>query len=360
MSNICFLINNISRGAGTERMTTMLANELCKNHNIYIYSCREGYTTEFFVKDEVKVVALGGEQVSNPITRKVYIRKKLANLFAEQEIDIAIAVDLDMCLYFYSLKGCIKRLGIKTVGWEHFNYYYHQGLKGLTVKHIATNFCDALIVLGLNDFKTYKDKVKRIKNIQYIYNPLAVSIEEKKIEEKIVLSVGRLEVQKGFDLLLNAWCVVEKECPDWKLKIVGSGSQQELLIKIIEDNKLKNVEMIPYTNNIEDYYEKAGVYVLSSRFEGFVLVLLEAQAKGLPVVSFNCPEGPKEIIQDGVNGYLVENGNVEELASRIIELINDEDKRRSFSKHSQDNLDRFSIESVVPKWLDLIDELVGV
>ncbi|MER1818712.1 glycosyltransferase, partial [Proteus mirabilis] len=179
-------------------------------------------------------------------------------------------------------------------------------------------------------------------------------------KEKIFLAVGRLTYQKGFDLLLEAWGIISSKYPDWKLNIIGDGEDKLLLNKLIQQKKISNsVSILPPTKNIQDHYEKSAYYILSSRFEGFGLVILEAQSKGLPVISFDCETGPNEIIIDKKTGWLCENSNIEDLSKKIIKAIelfnSDKKKYINISNNAMINSKKFSIENIIPKWITLLN-----
>ena len=189
-----------------------------------------------------------------------------------------------------------------------------------------------------------------------IYNPVTVSLDTKsKLEEKTVLAVGRLTRQKGFDLLLEAWRYIEPEFGDWSLRIIGDGEEKENLCNIIKIYHFQNVEIIPYQRDIDQWYMRASLFALSSRYEGFVLVMIEAMAKGLPVVSFNCKEGPAELIDDGINGYLVDDGKVELFAEKLKYLMRDGELRRRFAEKTDLKLFEFDSTHVLSEWDSLMN-----
>ena len=124
--------------------------------------------------------------------------------------------------------------------------------------------------------------------------------------QKRAIAVGRLSRQKGFDMLVEAWALIEKEVPDWKLDIYGQGPLQKELQGQIDGLGLGNAELKGFSDDIHKEYMESSLFFLSSRYEGFVLVLMEAMATGPPAVSLRCKEGPEETIDNGINGYLVE------------------------------------------------------
>lgn len=176
-----------------------------------------------------------------------------------------------------------------------------------------------------------------------------------------VISVGRLSREKGFDKLLEAWSLVAPLHPDWTLDIYGRGELEDDLRRDIGRLGLAEcVRLCPPTPDIEQRYLAASIYAMTSRNEGFPMVLPEAMACGLPCVSFACPCGPAEIITDGEDGYLVPPGDVRALADRLLELMGDEELRRRMGAAARRNIRRFAPGAVMERWEALFSELCGV
>ena len=354
--HIGFLIMNISNKGGTERVTTIIANELHKiGYKVSILSCQNGEESFFTLSSEIRCISLCGQNHRNTVSRKVAVASKLETVVEQEKIDIVIAVDV--ALYLYLLPLQIKKK-CKCVAWEHFNYYISKGRIVKIARYMAAKYADCVIVLGKNDLNNYREHYKKIRRIDYIYNPIAVRNDTlANVEVKRVVAAGRLDEQKGFDMLVDIWNIVEKKIPDWTLDVFGEGELREELEKKISDYRLTRISLRGYSEDIEKEYNNSSIFVLTSRYEGFVLVLMEAMSKGIPCVSFRCKEGPEEIIRNGENGYLVEAGNITEFADRLIELMNDEELRRMFSSNSRVDIDRFEIGSIMEKWNEIITSL---
>ena len=203
----------------------------------------------------------------------------------------------------------------------------------------------------------YEKNEKDIKKIVRIYNPITTDNREWDIQrDKTVLAVGRLENQKGFDLLLDGWKNIEDKYSDWKLRIAGVGSKEAQLKQQMSDLQLKNVQFAGYIDDINEEFRKASVFVCSSRFEGFGMVILEAQANELPVVSFDCPYGPSELIKDGYTGILVENGDVPALSAGIEKLINDKDLRSRLAIEAKKWSESFNVTGICDRWEKLLKQ----
>lgn len=172
---------------------------------------------------------------------------------------------------------------------------------------------------------------------------------------KQILAVGRLDSQKGFDLLLNAWSLIFKDFPDWNLNIYGRGIWADYLKDISSYLHLTNVSFNDPVHDVKELYLNHSVFVLPSRYEGFGLVLLEAMQCGVSSIAFNCKTGPADMIINGINGFLVEQGSIEALADRMKQLLNDERLRMNFSKKGQKDLATFQRKRVLKKWIELFD-----
>lgn len=175
---------------------------------------------------------------------------------------------------------------------------------------------------------------------------------------KRIISIGRYSEQKGYDRLIEAWIKVNRKHPDWHIRIYGEGQDRNSLQELIEKHHIENsFSLCPPTKNIQEKYLESSIYVMSSRFEGLPMALLEAMACGVPCISFDCPYGPAEIITPEEDGILVKNGNTDELADAICRLIEDTDKRIRMGKQAQKNIQRYLREEVMKLWDELFNTL---
>lgn len=174
----------------------------------------------------------------------------------------------------------------------------------------------------------------------------------------LLLAVGRLDAQKGFDLLLEAFTDLAQRYPDWDMVILGEGPQRHALHAQVQAAGLEKRAFLPgRAGNVGDWYERADIYVMSSRFEGFPNALVEAMAYGLPAVSFDCDTGPRDIIHHEVDGLLVQPGDVAGLTNALDRLMGDAALRQRFSMRALDVRERFSMERIVGMWESLFEEV---
>jgi glycosyltransferase involved in cell wall biosynthesis len=178
------------------------------------------------------------------------------------------------------------------------------------------------------------------------------------LDSRVVVAAGRLTGQKGFDLLIRAWASVVESAPEWKLRIYGGGPLRGELERLVTSLGLSSsVSLMGATKQMGEELARGSLFALSSRFEGFGMVLVEAMSKGLPVVSFDCPRGPSEIVSDGVDGLLVPAEDVDGLARALVSLMGDEARRRSFGAAALQKSRRYSAEEIGARWDELLDSL---
>jgi glycosyltransferase involved in cell wall biosynthesis len=197
------------------------------------------------------------------------------------------------------------------------------------------------------------------KNVKVIPNPLPFFPSEiSALQNKRVIAVGKQSYQKGFDRLLNAWALLGPEFQDWQLHIYGKLDKSLGLEKQAQNLKIEDqVFFHPPEKKIEEKYAESSIFVLSSRYEGFGMVLIEAMSFGIPCVSFDCNYGPSDIIRNNEDGFLVENGNEKELAEKLQLLMKNETLRLQMGKKARENAKRFLPNNVVKQWDELFKQL---
>ena len=190
-------------------------------------------------------------------------------------------------------------------------------------------------------------------NAVYIPHPITFSLDRDISEkEKIVLNVGRLTSDKQQDALISIWEKIDKKMrKDWELWIIGSGEDEEKLKEIISKQDDGTIHLFPATKDIASIYKKASVFAFTSRTEGFGMVLLEAMAFGVPCISFDCPSGPRDVIKDGKNGFLVENMNATAFLNKLEILLSMKDNDyNQMRENAYNTVESWSTESIMEKW----------
>lgn len=228
-----------------------------------------------------------------------------------------------------------------------FSYFWMKSL----IRHLRR--LDRFVVLTEED----KENWPELDNVVAIPNPISFNTDcVSRLENNKVLAVGRYAYQKGYDMLLKAWAIVEKKCPEWELNIYGQGNR-EPYDKIANNLRLRNCHLYGSVSNINEKYLDSSVFVISSRFEGLSMSLLEAMSFGLPVVSFACPCGFRDVITNGVNGVLVQKNNVEMLADHIIEVLQNPIYRKELGKKARVRSQDFRLDVLTEKWKELFESL---
>jgi len=179
------------------------------------------------------------------------------------------------------------------------------------------------------------------------------------LENKRAIVVGRYNNAKGYEYLIEAWKIVHERHPDWILDIFGSGEMHDDVKRWIEESHLTDTMIMNEpTDRIMDEYQNSSICIISSRYEGFPMVIVESMACGVPCVAFDCPFGPRNIIRDGEDGILVEYLNSQALAESICKLIEDQELRKKMGAAARRNIIRFSQDEVMKNWTNLFDSLV--
>jgi glycosyltransferase involved in cell wall biosynthesis len=178
------------------------------------------------------------------------------------------------------------------------------------------------------------------------------------LKDRVVIFVGRFSSQKDIQSMLGIWSQVNEKHPDWQLRIYGDGELKDYYMPIIQGMDA-NIHVFPPTPAIVEKYFESSILILTSLFEPFGLVLPEAMSCGLPVVAFDCPYGPAEIITDGVDGFLIQNRNVEAFADKVCQLIEDEALRKKMGEAGALSSMRYSPDRIMPQWKTLLENLVN-
>lgn len=357
MRKIVFFSGGINRTGGTERALACIANGLAKENFDVILVSLCGNETYYTLDESIKVFFLHSKSLSSDIVKNL---RTLSDIVCEEKPDYW--VDVDNILGVYTERIRKKRPEMKWISWEHFCFFYDFPYYGKLREIIRKKVCkkaDCVLVLSDEDKKDYFDNIKEINaKLCRIYNPIPYdSIGKSEQREKIIFAAGRLTKIKGFDMLIEAWSTIEKDCPEWKLLIAGDGEEKDNLLSLIKNKNLQRAELLGYIDEIEDYYKKTSIFALSSRNEGFVMVLLEAMSFGLPCIAFDCKCGIKEMIDDQRNGFVIEAGNVREYSDRLKMLMQSEELRNEMADNSISKIQGFTQEKIVQEWVKLIDSI---
>ena len=380
---IAYLINGMFNSAGRERVVSSKATFLTqKGFEITIITTdQKGRPYYYDIPKSVKKVdfEINNENYAHlSLLKRVFaflhndkmFKKKLISFLECNPQDIIVTLEDRFIPVIVQVAYGKSHL----LAESHFNKYAFDEIG----KSVSRGFIQRVVyrIRALYIEKRYYSKLDRYVLLTYedmgyrrneiknaVVIPNSISYDKSKVaslDNKVVIGVGRLSYQKGFERLIEAWRIVEKSNPEWSLHIYGNGEDKENLQALINKYELNNCIIIfPPTQDIEDRLLNSSIYVLSSRFEGLPMVLLEAMSLGLPIVSFDCKTGPKDLIKDGYNGYLVPEGNIEILADRILHLIQNENLRKTIGQNAKKEAAKYSHEIIVSQWESLFNQLMN-
>ena len=382
MIDLLYLVPSLYNPGGMERILTEKINFLVEtsNYKVTVITTDQNNLPIYFkLSSKVNVIHLNldfNAHFDKNVFEKYLVTKKILNkykLYLEQyiqfnNIDICISLGGKELEFFYKLKVNCKKVcelhfsqGVRkqfltsrssSFIWKKIGDYRTQQLINQTKK------LDKLVVLTKADERIWK---KTHNNLVQIYNFSPIETDKLGLlNKKQVLAMGRLDAQKGFDLLIDTWEIVHKKNPDWILNIYGQGEWKEILEKKIKNKSLqKKIFLKGVTSNVEEVMLEHSIFVLSSRYEGFAMVLLESISCGVPIVSFDCKTGPSEIITDNDCGFLAKDQDIKHLANGINKLINNESLRTNMGKNAKEKSHSFSKEYIMSQWDTLFKEITN-
>lgn len=353
---IVFFVGSIGERGGTERVATLIANGLSRRgYEISIISLWGGLSSGYPLEPEISLHELFRK--SRKFKWKYFeIVRGLRKYLKERKADVLISTDTILALY--SVPACAGRK-VTKIAWEHFNFYADLQMKARKfARYFAARMVDAIVVLTREDLATWKKKVSGRARIISIVNPITfppIQAEDRSWDNRLAIAVGRLTYQKGFDLLIKCWKKVADVSPDWKLQIIGEGEDEQALTRQIASEGLSEiVSILPFNQHIGEYYKKASIFCLSSRFEGLPMVLLEAQAFALPSVCFNCYTGPSEVVIPQENGFILSPDDLAGFSDRILALAGDSALRERMGRNALKKADLYHENHVLDQWEALL------
>lgn len=383
---ICFFYYDFFEHGGIARVVARLANYLSYKHDVellctspfninrnpYHLSVKRIASTRIDLLPKYK---LNRQNIIEVVNRKIIKGKNkklqqwlsriyhsklskntLIKFIDSKQYDLVIGCSLPFSLLLGDIAPKVK---CKVWAWEHNSYDSYFGIKGYLeqqkeIYKIYINRLDQIITVNHKDLIYYKSNF----DVQVVNLSNPISFETKlrsNCKEKIILTIGRIDNNKGFDILLDIFEEFSKHYSDWTLKIIGEGCEEEKIKKKIKENRL-NAQIYPFTNEILQEYLQASIYTCTSKYESFGLTVLEAMSCGLPVVSFNSV-GPKEIIEQNNNGYVIDYGDKVEFEKALEKLAGDREKRIELGERGIETARQYKPENILPLWDMLLDQL---
>ncbi|RZT41354.1 glycosyltransferase family 4 protein [Cupriavidus agavae] len=350
---ICFLTGTLNAYAGAERMTAVMANALAeRGFPTFVLSLWDRHSC-FPLVDGVSHHALFARR---PSFKRAYPATVagIRRFLKAHRIDILVEVDTMLALF--TLPASVG-LPVRKIAWEHCFFDQDLGRPMRRVaRRLAARFHDDIVVLTDRDHARWEEALQPRANVLTVPNPLPFAFppDAATRKAKVVLAVGRLTHAKGFDILLRAWAMVAERAPDWRLIIAGEGESRPELERLRAQLGLaESVELPGAREDVSSLYQGASVFCLSSRYEGFGLVLLEAMSHGLPVVSTDCEAGPRALLSDR-EALLVPTENPEALASAITALMDNTAVANDMALAGRQKARDFELGRIVDQWQQLL------
>ena len=376
---IYYIYTALVTKGGADRVIAEKANWLAEHgHDVAIITDTQmGREPVFPLSQKVRLIDLAidfSKEYGHGFLMRIFMyyklmhqyRKKMTEVLMHDRPDIVITTLGRDISFITKIKDGSKKIG-EAHTTKHFIRNFHLlEQRNVLFKYLTKYFrwnmdrevsrLDAFVVLTSQDQNDWGNKIPVyvIPNSYPFYPDIPSTCENKQ-----AIIVGRYNSAKGYNYLVDAWKRVHQKHPDWIINIFGSGEYENDIRQQIHDEGLQDVMIMnPPTDRIMEEYLKSSIYVMSSVFEGFAMVLLEAMACGLPCVSFDCPYGPRNVITNGEDGILVEYLNSHALADNICRLIEDKDLRMEMGNKGRRNVLRFSRETIMSQWVELFGSVI--
>ena len=375
---IVYLTPSLYIAGGVERVLTLKANYFAEHFGYditIILTDGRGKPNAYPLSDKVKVINLDinfEELWTCSFLKKIWVYLKKQRVYKRKLTEelMRIRPNITDSLLRREINFITDIMdGSKKIGELHTSRQNNRNFKDNEINFLKALFAkywnwslvrklrklDKFVVLTNED----KEGWVELNNVVAIPNPVSFTAKaQSKLTAKRVLAVGRYDYVKGFDRLLKAWAIVHRQHPDWTMAIYGDGdkSPYEQLRQELQLDA-HHCQLNGVTTNIQDEYLASAMYVVTSRYEGLSMAMLEAISCGLPLVAFACPCGPRDIVDDGVNGYLVENGNIQQLADKICYVIEHPEERMVMGQQAKNKSEQYKIENVATVWQELFERL---
>lgn len=378
---IVYLLSSFISKAGTERILSDKMNYLvnkCGYEITFITYEQGNHPMAYYLDERIKVIDLNTRffplNKLNPAMRIIAKSRQKRKLKSKLQ-DVLSVVNPDFVVlttYDFDKFGSILTLPYRFVIESHIcisdirqelrqnNFILKFLARHLDSIHFKTmNKAHALVSLTNADKTDWEQYV----NIPVFVIPNLVTRYPNDIScyserPNRIICVGRLTRQKGFDYLIKAWALLANKYSGWKIDIFGTGDLEDYLIQMINDYNLKqSIRINKPTHNIFEEYNQSSIFILSSRYEGFGLVLIEAMSCGIPCISFDCPHGPSDIITNGEDGVLIPVGDIKKLAKSIEWMIVHKEERERMSQNARKKARKYLANNIMPQWIELFNKI---
>lgn len=363
MKKICLLNLHLTTFGGAERVTINLANELVNYYEVTVVSLfARGNKSAYPLSERVRLIMPWIPETIRLRYHYLEYCLKLRSFLVIEGFQQVVFVGLGSWAYLPSL--CWVKTGVVICEHSNLNNTMYNNPRSALYRLFGKLFATKLITLTKSDAVSYRKKYRiRMSRLDYIYNWVGEGFDygydKNNVEQKKLLTIGRFDPVKGYEILLNVAEKMRKKDNNWIWEVYGEpqGEYYRSINKQINERGLSEaVRLKPVTTKIADVYRGASIYICTSLFEGLPMTLIEAKSIGLPIVSFDIETGPREIVEDGVNGCLIRPYDEKEMADRILDLLSNGKKLMEFSKNSQTDMFKFKKEFIMEKWRAILDE----
>lgn len=376
---IAYIYTALTTFGGVDRVLTEKANYLADSlgYEVYIITdSQNGRPLVFPLSENVKHIDLNTDfdtQYKYGLFKRYFYYRRMMKRFKRELEDTLLRIKPDITIttcgrdldFLNSLKDRSVKMGESHTTKNYMRNLYLMKQKGFPYKQVASHWekkmvreikkLHTFVVLNEHDAKSWKD----IRDVRVIPNSLPFKTSKvSTLRNHRIISVGRLSIEKGADRMIEIWKKVAMKHPDWALEWYGHGPLQEEIRQIVKDEHLENSFHINEpTSNIVEKYLNSDIYTLCSRFEGFGMVLIEAMSCGLPCISFDCPHGPRTIIQNEKNGLLITDNDINSYVSQLERLMNDVELRERMGKAAKESTKKYAVEKIMKQWDELFHEI---
>ena len=376
---IVYVFTTLASKGGTERIVVEKANYMAEHfgYDVSIICCNQQPDRPNFyqLSDKVRQYYLSipyytqylykyPKRLWVKISLNIRLRKKLAKTVSEINPDIVIGLGHFMANVVSTLPCKAKKviechearycmssyMGNRSFLTKIYHHYYAK-------RYFRTTERNADLVVVLTTGAKYLWRKARRVEIIPNFSTLAVK-QYSNCQTKRVIAAGRLGKEKGFERLIDIWKIVSEKHPDWQLDILGDGELYDSLTEKIKNDHVRNVTLCGASNDMSQEYANSSICVVTSYFEGFSLVLIEAMKHGVPCIAFDCPYGPRNIIEDNQCGYLIKDGDIKAFAEKLSKLIADEEQRKQFSAAAIERAKHYDTDVIMTQWKNLLEGLI--
>ncbi|MGD0294053.1 MAG: glycosyltransferase family 4 protein [Terracidiphilus sp.] len=351
---ICFIIHDVTERAGTERAQVNLANALTsRGESISIWSCYHRNSSPGFCLSSDVELGYGLRKPLPYFLDYPWLMCAFTLFVIHRRPQWIICTDTNR-LIIALLATLVTN--VRLAVWEHFALSHSiTKWRGKLARRLAAVLASRIVTLTERDTELYAKLFAPSGTITTIPNIVIRPGMEKAVRRQEILAMGRLVPQKGFDLLLEAWSAASRKLPDWTLRIVGDGPMRAQLVRQASALGIETrVIFAPFSDDPYSLFSQCGIFVLSSRFEGLGFVLIEAMICGAACISFDCQNGPREVIRNGVNGLLVPAERVDDLASAMVKLGENPMLRQRLGSAARSVSRPFSEPRVAARWHEVL------